>query len=81
MSDISKISPDGTNEYDIKDARAQRSALSTPISVRGTSTSTVEGCLGTLAEAVDALDIYVENNILYLPSKASVSDGVLIIGS
>lgn len=74
------IGPSGdTNSYDIKDKNAQTKNLTTPIEVGGESQTTVEGCLGALAQG-GGTGAYVDDNTLYLPTdKASVNNGKLII--
>lgn len=84
MAFISEISPDGgTSSFDLKDKNAQTKNLTSPIEVDGEEQSTVEGCLTALAESGGGggTDAYVDGDTLYLPTtKASVSDGKLIIG-
>lgn len=49
MAKISKISPDGgSTRYELKDKDAQPKTLSTPITVNGTSQTTVEGALNAI---------------------------------
>lgn len=47
MSDISKISLNST-DYGIKDANAQPKTLATPITINGTTYTTVEAALAAL---------------------------------
>lgn len=47
MSDISKISLNST-EYNIKDANAQPKTLATPITVNGTTYTTLEAALAAI---------------------------------
>jgi len=74
MAKISELSPDGgSTRYELKDKDAQTKTLSTPITVNGTSQTTVEGALGAIndkpSSGIDGTTTDTDNIMLVTDSE------------